>query len=115
MRGSGPLRAPLAGHVGAGPFWGGGGEGRRQGTGRTPERTERGAGTCGVPAPGTETGDGWEGGGAGTGRRAWRECRGGKGGCRAGRPSAALGDPAEARGLAGRRGWRDAGQDRGHF
>lgn len=77
MRGSGPLRAPLAGHVGAGPFWGGGGEGRGQGTGRTPERTERGAGTCGVPAPGTETGDGWEG--AGQGRDAGRGVSAGEG------------------------------------
>lgn len=63
---------PLAGHVGVGPFWGGG-EGRGQGTGRTEGRTEQGRGTRGVRARGTERGWMGRGGGAGTGRRAWRE------------------------------------------
>lgn len=68
VRGSGPLRALLAGHVGAGPFWGGGGEGRGQGTGRTPEWTERG------PAESRHGGQrpGMDGRGAGQGLDAGR-------------------------------------------
>lgn len=70
VRGSGPPPRPLAGHVGVGPFWGGGRAGTGDGEDGGEDRAGNG-GTRGVRAPGTEAGDGW-GEGAGQGRDAGR-------------------------------------------